>query len=115
VQRQCLPAVAPVSGRSARSPGKGGPSAIKGDPHRPFFRWSDWGGAGHAVCIIDEAGKVVHRIEAQHTADGPADILRTDRNRLRPLMPASDEIHALRALVRGRDDLVAQRVALANQ
>ncbi len=30
-------------------------------------------------------------------------------------MPASDEIKALRALVRGRDDLVAQRVALANQ
>ena len=44
-----------------------------------------------------------------------ADILRTDGHRFRPLMPASDEIKALRALVRGRDDLVAQRVVLANQ
>jgi transposase len=44
-----------------------------------------------------------------------ADILRTDGHRFRPLMPASDDIRALRALVRGRNDLVAQRVALANQ
>jgi transposase len=44
-----------------------------------------------------------------------ADILRTDGHRFRPLMPASDDIKALRALVRGRDDLVAQRSALANQ
>ena len=44
-----------------------------------------------------------------------ADILRTDGHRFRPLMPASDDIRALRALVRGRDDLVARRVALANQ
>jgi transposase len=43
-----------------------------------------------------------------------ADILRTDGHRFRPLMPAADDIKALRALVRGRDDLVAQRVALAN-
>jgi transposase len=44
-----------------------------------------------------------------------ADLLRTDRHRLRPLRPLSDETKALRALVRTRDDLVAQRVALANQ
>jgi transposase len=44
-----------------------------------------------------------------------ADILRTDGHRFRPLTPASDDVRALRALVRGRDDLVAQRVALANQ
>jgi transposase len=44
-----------------------------------------------------------------------ADILRTDGHRFRPLAPLSDDIRALRALVRGRDDLVAQRVALANQ
>lgn len=44
-----------------------------------------------------------------------ADILRTDEHRFRPLMPASDDIRALRALVRGHDDLLAQRVALANQ
>ncbi|MER9902742.1 IS110 family transposase [Mesorhizobium sp. M0130] len=44
-----------------------------------------------------------------------ADILRTDGHRFRQFLPVSDDIRALRALVRGRDDLVAQRVALANQ
>jgi transposase len=44
-----------------------------------------------------------------------ADLLRTDGHRFRPLHAPSDETRALRALVRGRDDLVAQRVVLANQ
>jgi transposase len=44
-----------------------------------------------------------------------ADLLRTDGHRFRALRPLSDEIRALRALVRARDDLVAERVALANQ
>jgi transposase len=44
-----------------------------------------------------------------------ADVLRTDGHRFRPLHAPSDETRAVRALVRGRDDLVAQRVALANQ
>jgi transposase len=44
-----------------------------------------------------------------------ADILRTDGHRLRALRPQSDAIKALRGLVRGRDDLVATRTALANQ
>jgi transposase len=44
-----------------------------------------------------------------------ADILRTDGHRFRLLEPQSDDIRALRALVRTRDDLVDQRVALANQ
>jgi hypothetical protein len=44
-----------------------------------------------------------------------ADILRTDGHRLRPLEPQSDAIKALRGLVRGRDDLIRARVALANQ
>ena len=44
-----------------------------------------------------------------------ADLLRTDGHRFRPLQPQSDDIRALRALVRTRDDLVDQRVALANQ
>lgn len=149
----------------------------------PFHGGLDWGGASHAVCVIDEAGRVVARMEVSHDATGLAellarlkrlapaaelpiaierpsglivdalvaaghpmipihpnvvkacrpryraaggksdpgdaymlaDILRTDGHRFRPLMPASGEIKALRALVRGRDDLVAQRVALANQ
>lgn len=44
-----------------------------------------------------------------------ADILRTDGHRFRPLRPLCDEIRALRVLVRGRDDLIAQRLMLANQ
>lgn len=44
-----------------------------------------------------------------------ADLLRTDGHRFKPLSPQGDEILALRALVRGRDDLVAARVQLANQ
>ncbi|HSD59292.1 MAG TPA: IS110 family transposase [Burkholderiales bacterium] len=44
-----------------------------------------------------------------------ADLLRTDGHRFKPLAPQGDEIRALRALVRGRDDLVATRVQLANQ
>lgn len=44
-----------------------------------------------------------------------ADLLRTDGHRFRPLDSQSDELRALRALVRTRDDLVAQRIALANQ
>lgn len=44
-----------------------------------------------------------------------ADLLRTDGHRFKALSPQGDEILALRALVRGRDDLVATRVQLANQ
>jgi len=44
-----------------------------------------------------------------------ADILRTDGHRLTALEPQSDAIKALRALVRGRNSLVASRVELANQ
>ena len=44
-----------------------------------------------------------------------ADVLRTDGHRLTTLRPLSDQVRALRALVRSRDDLVAERVALANQ
>jgi hypothetical protein len=143
----------------------------------------DWGGAVHAVCVVDEAGRIVVRFDVHHDAEGIAelitrlaqiapaaempiaierpsglivdalieaghpvvpihpnvvkacrpryraaagksdpgdayllaDILRTDGHRFRPLQPCSDEIKALRALVRARDDLVAERVALANR
>lgn len=44
-----------------------------------------------------------------------ADLLRTDGHRFKPLAAQSDDIRALRALVRGRDDLVSTRVQLANQ
>ena len=42
-------------------------------------------------------------------------MLRTDGHRFDALTPLSDEIRALRALTRARDDLVAERVALTNQ
>jgi transposase len=44
-----------------------------------------------------------------------AELARTDMHRLRVLEPDSDETRALRALTRAREDLVEQRVALANQ
>ena len=44
-----------------------------------------------------------------------ADLLRTDGHRFELLRPLSDTVRSLRAMVRLRDDLVAQRVALANQ
>ncbi len=144
----------------------------------------DWGGARHAVCVIEAAtGAVADRFAVAHDAGGLrdlrrrlarcgapaglpvaierpsglivdalvaaghpvvpihpnavrasrpryraaggkddrgdayllADLLRTDGHRFRPLSPVSDGIRSLRALVRGRDDLVAARVGLANQ
>ena len=44
-----------------------------------------------------------------------ADLLRTDGHRFRILEPLSDSVRALRALVRSREDLLAQRLALSNQ
>lgn len=44
-----------------------------------------------------------------------ADLLRTDGHRFESLRPLSDEVRALRAMVRGRDDLVRDRIATANQ
>lgn len=44
-----------------------------------------------------------------------ADTLRTDRARLRPLTPDTDETIALRRACRARKDLVAHRVAVGNQ
>ena len=149
----------------------------------PLFVGVDWGGADHAVCVVDAGGCIVMRLEVRHDAEGLgellgklrqigrpadlpiaierpsglvvetladaghpiipihpnvvracrpryraaggksdrgdaymlADILRTDGHRFRPLMPMSVEVKALRALVRARDDLVGQRVALTNQ
>ena len=44
-----------------------------------------------------------------------ADLLRTDGHRFNPLRAQSDELRALRSLVRIRDDLLATRLRLANQ
>jgi transposase len=148
-----------------------------------FFVGIDWASRAHAVCILDQTGRIRWQGSVPHTADGLtdlvrrlrrvrgrgplrialerpsgllvdtlvdagfevvpvhpnalkatrprysaaggksdpgdafilADVLRTDGHRFPTLRPPSDETRALRALVRGRDDLVAQRVALANQ
>ncbi len=148
-----------------------------------YFVGLDWGGSTHALCVVDEAGKVVDRFEVVHSAEGLtelkrrlgrrgeppelsiaierpsgllvdtlvesgyvlvpihpnavkaarpryraaqgksdvgdayllADLLRTDGHRFRALKPASDELKALRALVRTRALLIRHRVALANQ
>jgi transposase len=144
-----------------------------------FFAGLDWASQSHAVCVIDEQGKVCEQFDIEHNAAGLArlqrrlehfgrpriaierpsglvvdtllevgfavvpihpnvvkatrpryrshgaksdtsdayllaDLLRTDAHRFASLVPQSDEIRALRALVRGRDDLVATRVQLAN-
>jgi transposase len=147
------------------------------------FAGIDWASAHHAVCVIDERAKVLHRAMVAHTREGLAelvrvlrkfgpptdlpvaierpsgllvdtlveagfrvvpihpnavkasrpryaaaasktdlgdafmlaDLLRTDGHRFQPLRPHSDETRALRTLVRTRDDLVAERVGLANQ
>lgn len=44
-----------------------------------------------------------------------ADVVRTDRRRLVPLVADGQDTQALRALVRGRQDLLGHRVAVANQ
>jgi transposase len=147
-----------------------------------FFAGLDWASRIHALCIIDDQGRVLNRFEISHDAAGLAemrrqfasyggnalpvaierpsglivdalveaghpvfpihpnavkatrpryrshgaksdasdayllaDLLRTDGHRFKQLAPQGDEIRALRALVRGRDDLVATRVQLANQ
>jgi transposase len=79
--------------------------------------------AGHPVVPIHpnavKAARPRYRMSGakSDSADGYllADLLRTDGHRFPRLRPQSDEIRALRALVRGRDDLVATRVQLANQ
>lgn len=78
---------------------------------------------GHPVVPIHpnavKASRPRYRASGAKTDSGDArllaDLLRTDAHRFTPLQPQSDAIKALRALVRGRDDLVATRVQLANQ
>src|SRR3989441_1916477 len=157
--------------------------AIPGGAAMRFSVGIDWAKQVHAVCIIDQMGRVHWQGSVPHTAEGLAevltrlrgfrrrgvvrialeqpsgllvdtlveagfevvpihpnalkatrprysaagaksdpgdafilaDLLRTDGHRFPSLRPPSDDTRALRALVRGRDDLVAQRIALAHQ
>src|SRR5712691_6665351 len=157
--------------------------AVPGGDAMKFSVGIDWASRAHAVCILDQSGRVRWEGSVPHTAEGLtqlvgrlrrfrgrgglrvalerpsgllvdtlvdagfevvpihpnalkatrprysaaggkrdpgdafilADLLRTDGHRFRPLQPLAGDTRALRALVRGRDDLVGQRVALANQ
>lgn len=79
--------------------------------------------AGHPVVPIHpnalKASRPRYRAAGGKSDPGDAfiaaDLLRTDAHRFPRLRPDSDELRALRASVRGRDDLVAERVALGNQ
>ncbi|MFA7430999.1 MAG: IS110 family transposase [Rhodospirillaceae bacterium] len=79
--------------------------------------------AGHPVVPIHP--NVVKACRPRYSAAGGksdrgdavmlADILRTDGPRFRVLQPASDDIKALQAQTRCRDEMVADRVALVNR
>lgn len=119
--RPCRPCRRPDGGRLDRlAPAGGIPVAIE----RPSGLIVDaLVEAGHPVVPIHP--NVVKACRPRYRAAGGksdpgdafmlADILRTDGHRFRPLRPCSDDIKAPRALVRGRDDLVAERVVLANR
>lgn len=80
-------------------------------------------GAGLAVVVI--TSRQVKHLRSRYGSAGAkddrfdafvlADVLRTDRSRLRPLVPDDPATLALRAAVRARRDLVARRIAVCNQ
>ena len=78
------------------------------------FAGVDWAARSHAVCVIEADGSTGAKSDPGD-AYVLADVLRTDRQRLRPLTPDSCETKALRALTRTRKDLVEARVGLTNQ
>ena len=41
----------------------------------PFHAGLDWGGASHAVCIVDGTGRIVARFDVRHDAAGLADMV----------------------------------------
>jgi transposase len=70
-----------------------------------FFAGLDWASQTHAVCIIDVQGTIHERFDVGHTAAGLAELQRRMTAARAPSV----------AIERGRDDLVATRVQLANQ
>jgi transposase len=77
------------------------------------------------LCVLAIHPNQVHAARARFRAAGGksdrfdafvlCELARTDHHRFRALAPDSDDTKALRALTRAREDLVAARVALANQ
>jgi hypothetical protein len=72
VSRQCLTARAPSDERSARPPGSGQCNPKQEVSPTSLFAGLDWGSTGHAVCVIDEHGTAVLRLDVRHDADGLA-------------------------------------------
>jgi transposase len=156
------------------------PPVLPAEPANGLTCGIDWARDDHAIAIVDERGRQVHRSTVEHSSaglrelvavlartgaaevaierpDGPvvdallgagitvvmispnqlknlrgrygsagnkddrfdafvlADTLRTDRARLRPLVPDTPATVALRAVCRTRKDLIAHRVSVANQ
>ncbi|WP_213454523.1 IS110 family transposase [Rhizomonospora bruguierae] len=81
----------------------------------------DWAKDDYAVCVVDVDGEPLERYGSAGNKDDRfdayvlADTVRTDRRRLTPLVLDSPDTTALRKLRRARKDLVAHRVAVANQ
>ena len=40
-----------------------------------YYAGVDSGRAGHAVCIIDDAGRIIERFEVRHDAEGIAELI----------------------------------------
>jgi hypothetical protein len=40
-----------------------------------YWAGLDWGGAAHALCVVDGAGRTVDSFEVEHTAEGIRDML----------------------------------------
>jgi hypothetical protein len=51
-----------------------------------LFAGLDWGSSGHAVCVVDEQGKIVAQFEVAHDAAGLTEL----RARLAKLAPAAE-------------------------
>lgn len=79
--------------------------------------------AGHPVIAIHpnvvKASRARYRASNSKSDDADAyllaDLLRTDAHRFTPVHPRSDEMRAVRALARTRDDLLRQQIMLTNQ
>jgi hypothetical protein len=49
-----------------------------------YFAGLDWGSSSHAVCVVDQAGRIVVRTEVRHDATGLA-ALQRELRRLAPI------------------------------
>ena len=100
------------------------PASVRWRSNVPMGRWStrSW---RRELTVIVIAPNQIKNLRSRYGSAGNkddgfdafvlADTLRTDRSRLRPLTRDSEATITLRMAVRARQDLVAARVAMANQ